>query len=135
MEMIVNKIIIDTNCLIKFIESGKVLNDIIFIITAPVLTEYLLGIKEDDTKDKIIEILFTDKQFDFLPFDKKSAIICSKLLTNFDKKQKIGSWQRVKFDFQIVAITKANNINTIMTTDEQVIKIANINNIECREER
>jgi predicted nucleic acid-binding protein len=132
MEIMMNRIAIDTNILIKIIERELIFDDLTLVISSPVLAEFLIFYKTDDERDLVYNTLLSDKQFDFSSFDNLSAIECSKLLTNFDKNTKIVSWQKVKFDFQIVSIAKTNNLS-IATTDEQVIKLAKINGVEIKE--
>ena len=40
------------------------------------------------------------------------------------RKDQGGTWAKVKFDRQIVAIGKVNGVKTIYTTDEEVSKLA-----------
>jgi predicted nucleic acid-binding protein len=79
-------------------------------IPTPTLSEFLCNFKN---KQEILLQLDKISAFEVIPFDKRIALECSVLLHNFDKKEKVASWHKVKIDFQIIATAKAKNINNL----------------------
>ncbi|GMO11120.1 MAG: hypothetical protein Ta2D_13370 [Rickettsiales bacterium] len=124
-----NKIVVDANYLISYFEK-KIDFDKNIVVPTPALTEFLLGFSILESRIKIFNHI--KENFIIKDFDTNSALECANLLNNFDKAQKTESWQKTKFDFQIIAIAKANNINTIYTNDKQVKKIAELNGINAK---
>lgn len=92
---------------------------IIIAIPTPVITELLSG----PVKHVSNEVL--GKNIKILPFDYRASIECADIF-GYKTKQKEpeGSKAKIKFDCQIVAIAKANNITRIYTDDEQLTKRA-----------
>jgi hypothetical protein len=73
--------------------------------------------------------------FRLAPFDQRSAIECAvaidRDLTAGDKRAGAGgTWAKVKFDRQIVAIAKANGVQKIYSEDGDVKKLAKREGIE-----
>ena len=84
---------------------------IIIAIPTPVITELLSGP--------------VGKNIKVLPFDYRASIECADIFGYKNKqKEPEGSKAKIKFDCQIIAIAKANNITTIYTDDEQLTKRA-----------
>ena len=92
---------------------------IIIAIPTPVITELLSG----PVKKVSNEVL--GKNIKVLPFDYRASIECADIFGYKNKqKEPEGSKAKIKFDCQIIAIAKANNITTIYTNDEQLTKRA-----------
>ena len=92
---------------------------IIIAIPTPVITELLSG----PVKKVSNEVL--GKNIKVLPFDYRASIECADIFGYKNKqKEPEGSKAKIKFDCQIIAIAKANNITTIYTDDEQLTKRA-----------
>jgi hypothetical protein len=68
----------------------------------------------------------------FVPFDKKAALelalLAEKVRKHSGKKKgnSGGTWAKVKFDWQIVAIAKAQNVSTIYSEDPEIKKLATL---------
>ena len=67
--------------------------------------------------------------FRIAPFDQRAAVELAVILitaiASGDKRSGVKeSWNKVKFDNQIVAIAKANNVTTIYCNDEGLAKFA-----------
>ena len=92
---------------------------IIIAIPTPVITELLSGPVKHVSNEVI------GKNLKILPFHYRPSIECADIL-GYKTKQKEpeGSKAKIKFDCQIVAIAKANNITRIYTDDEQLTKRA-----------
>lgn len=81
---------------------------IIIAIPTPVITELLSG----PVKKVSNEVL--GKNIKVLPFDYRASIECADIFGYKNKqKEPEGSKAKIKFDCQIIAIAKANNITTI----------------------
>ena len=92
---------------------------IIIAIPTPVITELFSG----PVKKVSNEVL--GKNIKVLPFDYRASIECADIFGYKNKqKEPEGSKAKIKFDCQIIAIAKANNITTIYTDDEQLTKRA-----------
>ena len=92
---------------------------IIIAIPTPVITELLSG----PVKKVSNEVL--GKNIKVLPFDYRASIECADIFGYKNKqKEPEGAKAKIKFDCQIIAIAKANNITTIYTDDEQLTKRA-----------
>ena len=87
---------------------------IIIAFPTPVISELLMGPVKSVSDDIL------GKNIKKLPFDYKASVECA----NIFAKQKGESKVKVKFDCQIIAIAKANNITTIYSDDEQLKKRA-----------
>ena len=99
---------------------------IVIAFPTPVISELLMGPVKSVSDDIL------GKNIKKLPFDYKASVECA----NIFAKQKGESKVKVKFDCQIIAIAKANNITTIYSDDEQLKKRAenqNINVITSKE--
>ena len=63
-------------------------------------------------------------------FDTKASIELAliaeaeKKLTGHKKGDSTATWSKVKFDWQIIAIAKANNVSTIYSEDGDIRKLA-----------
>ena len=97
-------------------------------IPAPALSEFM--VRTDDATSEVIESLRKKPYLKILPFDEASATEAAIILKTAmnDKGHKRGdsqsSWQKVKFDRQILAIAKTNRATEIYSDDENLIKEA-----------
>lgn len=100
------------------------------VIPTPVLAEYLFGIQGEANKIKHVELISKMNCFEIISFEDLAAIECSMLFSVQEFKQfkaKINSNEtasKIKYDRQIIAIAKANQINEIWSTDAGVIRKA-----------
>src|SRR5438045_3252311 len=97
------------------------------ILPTPALCEFLVLAGKDGPAylDKIHE----SKTLLVKPFDELAAIELAAIeyesRSRGDKRGGVtASWAKVKFDRQIVAVTKANGAKRIYTDDEDIIKFA-----------
>ena len=103
------------------------------LIPTPVLAEILTEFA--DKSGEIIQVMEKTYQFQFAPFDKLAAIelgyFFHQAINEGDKKSgSKDTWQKVKFDNQIVAIAKTNGAKTIYTNDKGIRISAQKHNIE-----
>lgn len=101
-------------------------------IPTPVLSELLVG--AGSAKSAYLAEIQAASVFVILPFDMKSAVELSFLLDAGGKpaKKRLGkaeTWAKVKFDRQIVAIARANNVDQIYTDDGHLTEVAEANSI------
>jgi predicted nucleic acid-binding protein len=99
------------------------------IVPTPVLTEFLILADKDGPK--YLADLNSKRTFQVVSFDQKAAIelaaihLASRASKKADKRAGAeGTWAKINFDRQIVAIAKANNAHTIYSDDEDVEKFA-----------
>lgn len=102
------------------------------VVPTPVLAELLVGAGAARS-DYLTEIQ-ASSVFQIVPFDVKSAVELSFLLDANSKPIKaklsrVETWAKVKFDRQIIAIAKAQNIGDIYTDDEHLTSVAGANRI------
>lgn len=93
------------------------------LIPTPVLAE--ICTRFGSKVNEIVQILSQGYGFEFAPFDTRAAIEAGLAFHSAreqgDKKSgSAGSWQKVKFDRQIVAIAKVNNAAAVYSNDEDV---------------
>ncbi|MEQ1789006.1 MAG: PIN domain-containing protein [Rickettsiales bacterium] len=91
------------------------------VIPAPAFSELL--IKADDARNEIIANIRKSSRFRIQPFDTIAAIELAEMtrlaLKNGDKRNGVdGSWAKIKFDRQIIAIAKVVGASTIYTDDK-----------------
>jgi hypothetical protein len=100
------------------------------IIPSPALAELLIGVGH--SRSQILHELTHSPKFLLAPFDTKAALELALLADTVrkppGKKKKKGdsggTWAKVKFDWQIVAIAKAQNASTIYSEDLDIKKLA-----------
>lgn len=95
------------------------------LIPTPALSEFY--VKADP---EVLAAFKGKSAFSIVPFDEKAAFECSvsvaDALRSGHKKgvQAEASWQKIKFDHQIVAIARANGASTIFSEDSGLRKFA-----------
>jgi hypothetical protein len=97
------------------------------IIPTPALSEIL--IKSGDARNDIINVLTRSSKFLIAPFDTRCALELSLMtdaaLTKRDKRGGAeGTWVKVKFDRQIVAIAKTFGARLIYSEDKALRQTA-----------
>lgn len=101
------------------------------LIPTPVLAEYLVEGGQD--KDKRLQIFAGSRVFSIAAFDQRAAIECAMIEDGDSKKnRKLTPGEtkaKVKFDRQVIAITKANRVQTLYTGDTTLAKHATENGI------
>lgn len=108
----------------------------IIILPTPVIAEVLVatgqeGVHRLDTLQKTLA-------FRIVSFDQRAALetawMMRAALKAGDKKAGRGKsvpWAQVKFDWQIIAISKVNQADIIYTNDEKFCKFSNKNHMNC----
>lgn len=93
------------------------------VIPAPVLAEVL--VHAGDAANDYVQILQTSP-FRVAPFDTRAAIECADAISRFGLKAKgkENTRAKVKFDRQIVAIAKVEQVETIYSDDGHIETIA-----------
>jgi predicted nucleic acid-binding protein len=98
------------------------------LIPSPSLTEFSVRATQDE-----IDFLLTPA-FQIAPFDKRAALDCGDLIRKFLSTQKTKKTEylnklKMKFDLQILAIAKANNVTLLVTDDKQLLQTAGRNGL------
>ncbi len=97
------------------------------IIPTPALAEVLIALGRR-AATKAVTDLHGESVFKIESFDERAAIELSQMaeVRPGQKKQReqVGTWAKINFDRQIVAIAKVNGAKTIYSTDEDVRKLA-----------
>jgi predicted nucleic acid-binding protein len=106
------------------------------VIPSPALAELLIGVGH--SRSQILHELTHSPKFLIAPFDTKAALELA-LLAETVRKQSGkkkgdsgGTWAKVKFDWQIVAIAKAQNVSTIYSEDSDIKKLATLAGITVK---
>jgi hypothetical protein len=97
------------------------------LVPTPALAEIL--IKSGKARNQILQELIKAAKFEIAPFDLRAALELSLLsdapFTSKDKRSgATGTWVKVKFDRQIVAIAKVSGASKIYSEDLDVRNIA-----------
>lgn len=107
------------------------------VIPAPVLSELLIGVGH--SRSQILNELTRNPKFLFAPFDTRAAIelaLMSERVTKRSRGRKraesVGTWAKVKFDRQIVAISKVYGVTTIYSEDGDIRRIAGPEGIKVK---
>ena len=93
------------------------------VIPAPVLSEVLVH-AGDAANDYIL--ILQQSPFRVAPFDTRAAIECADAISKFGLKAKgkENTRAKIKFDRQIVAIAKVEQVETIYSDDQHIYTIA-----------
>jgi predicted nucleic acid-binding protein len=106
------------------------------IIPTPVLSEFL--ILADKEGADYLTLIDRSANFRVRAFDERAAVELAAVYVNANaskskaaKKREgaIGTWAKIKFDRQIVAIAKVNETDAIYTDDENLTKFAEQNGL------
>lgn len=106
------------------------------VIPTPALSELLIA--AGHSRRDILNLLTKTPKFILAPFDTRAALelalMAESTRTKTGKKKGDagGTWAKVKFDWQIVAIAKVNNVSTIYSEDPDIHKLATRQNIGVR---
>jgi hypothetical protein len=98
------------------------------VIPSPALAELLIGVGHSPSQ--ILHELTHSPKFLIAPFDTKVALELALLAETTRKRSgkkkgdSGGTWAKVKFDWQIVAIAKTQNVKTIYSEDPDIKKLA-----------
>jgi predicted nucleic acid-binding protein len=98
------------------------------VIPAPALSELLIAVGH--SRKEILHQLTRNPKFLIAPFDTRAALELSLMVeairkeTGKKKGDAGGTWAKVKFDWQIVAIAKVNNVSTIYSEDNDMHTLA-----------
>lgn len=97
----------------------------VVVLPAPVLAEYLIGIRRDSYQ-KHLDIINGVKCIEVSPFDQLAAIECAMLVSNQEMKQldPDSTMAKLKYDRQILAISVAAGAKEIWTHDKQIYRRA-----------
>ncbi len=108
----------------------------VILIPTPVIAEVLVATGQEGVHS--LEILQKKLAFRVVSFDQRAALETAWMMRaardTGDKKAGRGKgvpWQQIKFDWQIIAISKVNQADIIYTNDEKFCKFSNINNMKC----
>ena len=100
------------------IEELSAANDVIGI-PAPALAETL--VRSGPNRAQYMKVLNDSWKFQMVPFDSRAAIETADLIALVKtNKEQWGTWAKVKFDIQIVAIAKAEGVSVIYSDDQDV---------------
>mgnify|MGYP003393269564 CR=1 FL=1 len=107
------------------------------IIPTPVLSEFLILAGNDGPA--YLDKIHKTSNFEIKPFDEMAAIELAAIQVGITNKQSkseqkrssaTGTWAKIKFDRQIVAIAKANNASAIYSDDDNVKTFAEAQGIK-----
>lgn len=96
------------------------------VIPAPALSEIL--VRSDSAGSEYLDIINRNRAFRIESFDQRAAIELA-AMTNDAKKSgnkrgdQEGTWAKIKFDRQIIAIAKVVGANTIYSDDNEIHKL------------
>jgi hypothetical protein len=97
-------------------------NDVIGI-PAPALAETL--VRSGPNRAQYMKVLNDSWKFQMVPFDSRAAIEAADLIAlGKTNKEQWGTWAKVKFDIQIVAIAKAEGVSVIYSDDQDIENFA-----------
>jgi predicted nucleic acid-binding protein len=103
-------------------------------VPTPVLAELL--VRAGKAANSYLTEITTNYAFDVAPFDAKAAVelafILDGDLRNRTKLNKDETYAKLKFDRQIVAIAKVNDVKVIYTDDQKLAGVAKANQFTVR---
>ena len=106
------------------------------VIPTPALSELLIAVGH--SRRDILNLLTKTPKFILAPFDMRAALelalMAESIRTKKGKKKGDagGTWAKVKFDWQIVAIAKVYSVSTIYSDDPDIHKLATSQNIAVK---
>ena len=106
------------------------------VIPAPALSELLIGVGH--SRKQILHELAHNPKFLIAPFDTRAALELSLMAGDFLKRtgkkkgDAGGTWAKVKFDWQIVAVAKVCNVSTIYSEDPDIRKLATSSDMKIK---
>jgi len=96
------------------------------IVPTPALSEVLIGAGDD--APQYLEILNKSARFKIAPFGVRAAVEAAAMhreaITAGDKREGATTWTKVKFDRQIVAISKVEGAERIYSNDGDIRRFA-----------
>ncbi|WP_293997821.1 hypothetical protein [Sphaerotilus sp.] len=100
------------------------------VVPTPALSEYLVN--AGAASEGIIQTLTKNRNIVIASFDQRAAHTCAELhriarLTGGHKRAPLpetADWQKIKVDWQIVAIGKVNGCSQVITNDRDVLTLA-----------
>ena len=102
------------------------------IIPTPSLCEVLIGAR--DAAAQYLEIINRSSNMKVVPFGERAAVEAAAAhrdaLRAGDKKEGATSWEKVKFDRQIVAIAKVEGADTIYSNDRDIERFSARDNLQ-----
>lgn len=106
----------------------------IIVIPTPALAEIL--IKAGPAGSGIVQRIQKSSVMQLRSFDARAAIELAQMTnaaaSNAEKRAMIDApWSKIKFDRQIVAISKVNGATAIYTDDNKLIAFATLHDISC----
>jgi predicted nucleic acid-binding protein len=112
---------------IEYLVSSLEKNRTAIVIPTPVLTEFL--VLAGDQSAAYINQINGRACFKIADYDQRAAIeAAAQIIKAFNEGDKrsgsTSAWDKVKFDRQIVAIAKVENVNVIYSNDDDVRKFA-----------
>ncbi len=105
----------------------------IICVPTPVLAEFM--VRAGSIGPELLKRLSNTSRFNLATFGVKAAIEAADLIRAIKDEQKgqqIDKWAKVKFDTQIVAIAKAENVPVIYAEDPHIEALARRVNIDVR---
>lgn len=114
--------------ILKLEEEGNTI-----VIPTPVLSEIL--VRSGKAGADYVQILDRSARFKIAPFDTRAAVeVASMAREASTKENKKGdsteTWAKIKYDRQIVAIAKTENVTTIYSDDRNLCALAKIHYIK-----
>jgi predicted nucleic acid-binding protein len=92
-------------------------------VPAPAMAEVL--VRAGAGRSQYVSVLSDTWKFQILPFDSRAAIESSELIAKVKTaKESWGTWAKVKFDIQIVAIARAESATLIYADDKDIENLA-----------
>ncbi|MGA2607316.1 MAG: nucleic acid-binding protein [Terriglobia bacterium] len=106
------------------------------VIPDPALAELLSAVGH--SRKDILNLLTRNPKFWLAPFDTRAALELALMAEAVQRKagkkkgDSGGTWAKVKFDWQIVAIAKVCNVSTLYSEDNDIRKLATGQGITVR---
>lgn len=103
------------------------------VVPDPALAELLIAVGH--SRKEILNLLTKNPKFWLAPFDTRAALELSLIAESAVKKtgkkkgDSGGTWAKVKFDWQIIAIARVCGVSTIYSEDDDIHKLAKSNGI------